>query len=394
MAKGANKGKASIFPYWLLLFAIGFAWFVPASLVPVLVKLFDVGLGSMLLAVSAFGYAVAVLGLVAGYVSAKYSIKTSLYLAAAITLVGLVGRAYAPNYLTFIIMDFFAAIGFPFALSPVGNVCESLYKEKAHTAVGISIGALFLGMAFGSLLGPSLLAMFGISGALWSTALLAAVAAIWVFLGIRGHSYYKGYSLKGAFAWGMLKNWYIGVAVAAIAVTFGSISATVLSLHNVANALELGGLLGGILYIGSSFGAIVLPLLFERHNAIKLGVIATGVLTFLSTIAMAWGLGYTTDIALIASGLFFFGFFGNGGFWSLALSTTANYAHDPAHAGFATAMFTSIANLGVGIIPVYLGVQFGSASTIGTGVSIVIGAAFVSMLLAPLLKAKSSKKRN
>ncbi len=390
MTKGLNNSKASIFPYWFLLFAIGFAWFVPASLVPVLVKQFNVGLGSILLAVSAFGYAVAALGLLAGYVSAKFTIKTSLYASAAITLLGLIGRASAPNYPTFIIMDFFAAIGFPFALSPVGNVCESLYKEKAHTAVGISVGALFLGMAFGSLFGPSLLSVFGISGALWSTALLAAVASIWVFFGIKG-AYYKGQSLKGAFAWGMLKNWYIGIAVAAIAVTFGSIPATVLSLHNVANALEMGGLLGGILYIGSSFGAIALPLLFERHNAIRLGVIATGVLTFLSTIAMAWGLGYTADLALIASGLFFFGFFGNGGLWSLALSTTANYVNDPARAGFATAMFTAIANLGVGVIPVYLGVEFGSISTIGTGVAIVIGAGLVSMILAPLLKASKKK---
>ncbi|MGC8538541.1 MAG: MFS transporter [Candidatus Micrarchaeia archaeon] len=393
-AKEGVEGKWSeLFPYWFLLLIIGFSWFILAPLVPELMKLFSVGLGSILLIVSSYGYTMVILGLLAGWISAKFTVKAALYSAAIITVLGLIGRALAPNYLTFLIMGIFAAIGYPLAMAPVGSISESMFKHRAHTVIGISVGVLFLGMAFGAFLGPSIYSVVGISGTMWFTVLLALVAAIWIGFGIRNYpTYYKGKSLKGSFKLGMIKNWYIGLAIASMSVMFGGIASTVLLLHNipVGSALAYGGLLGGLAFLGSAFGAIILPPLFEKYNLFRAGIITTAILAFISIAVMTLGLAYTTDILLIAAGFFLFGFFGNA-FWSMALTSTTNYVSDPAQAGFATSMYSVLSNLGVAIIPVYLGTEFGSMATIGIGVAVVLVIEIIAVILAPLLKAKKAE---
>jgi predicted MFS family arabinose efflux permease len=67
--------------YWFLLFTIGFGWFILAPLVPELGSLFHVDLASILLLVSTYGYTMVVLGLLAGWLSAKFTVKSSLYTA-------------------------------------------------------------------------------------------------------------------------------------------------------------------------------------------------------------------------------------------------------------------------------------------------------------------------
>ena len=52
-------------PYWFLLFTIGFGWFILAPLLPALSKALSVGLGSVLLIVSSYGYTMVVFGLLA-----------------------------------------------------------------------------------------------------------------------------------------------------------------------------------------------------------------------------------------------------------------------------------------------------------------------------------------
>jgi len=273
-------------------------------------------------------------------------------------------------------------------MAPVGSISESISKEKAHTIVGVSVGILFLGMAFGAFFGPGLFGAFGLGGVLWITAVLAILAGIWIAFGIKGYpTYYKGKSLKGTFKWGMLKNWYVGLAIASISVMFGGIASTVLLLNNFdkADALMYGGILGGLAFLGSALGAIILPPIFEKYKKLKLGIITTAFLMFVSAVAMAGGLAFSTDILLIATGFFFFGFFGNA-FWSMALTSTTNYVSDPAQAGFATSMYSVVTNLGVALIPVFLGVYFGSLSTIYIGVIAVIVIEFIALVIAPELK--------
>jgi len=387
-AQGSNVGLINLLPYWFLLLTIGFSWFILAPLVPALISTFNVSLSAIMLIISTYGYTMVILGLLAGYIAAKFTVKSALYWSALISIIGLVGRALAPDYMTFLIMGIIAAIAYPLAMAPVGSISESISKEKAHTIVGVSVGILFLGMAFGAFFGPGLFGAFGLGGVLWITAVLAILAGIWIAFGIKGYpTYYKGKSLKGTFKWGMLKNWYVGLAIASISVMFGGIASTVLLLNNFdkADALMYGGILGGLAFLGSALGAIILPPIFEKYKKLKLGIITTAFLMFVSAVAMAGGLAFSTDILLIATGFFFFGFFGNA-FWSMALTSTTNYVSDPAQAGFATSMYSVVTNLGVALIPVFLGVYFGSLSTIYIGVIAVIVIEFIALVIAPELK--------
>jgi len=387
-AQGSNVGLINLLPYWFLLLTIGFSWFILAPLVPALISTFNVSLSAIMLIISTYGYTMVILGLLAGYIAAKFTVKSALYWSALISIIGLVGRALAPDYMTFLIMGIIAAIAYPLAMAPVGSISESISKEKAHTIVGVSVGILFLGMAFGAFFGPGLFGAFGLGGVLWITAILAILAGIWIAFGIKGYpTYYKGKSLKGTFKWGMLKNWYVGLAIASISVMFGGIASTVLLLNNFgkADALMYGGILGGLAFLGSALGAIILPPIFEKYKKLKLGIITTAFLMFVSAVAMAGGLAFSTDILLIATGFFFFGFFGNA-FWSMALTSTTNYVSDPAQAGFATSMYSVVTNLGIALIPVFLGVYFSSLSTIYIGVIAVIVIEFIALVIAPELK--------
>ena len=377
-------------PYWFLLFTIGFGWFILSPLVPILGKVFGVNLTSIILLISAYGYTMVVLGLLAGYISAKFTVKAALYSAAIISVIGLIGRAISPNYISFLITGIIAAIAYPLAMAPVGTVADSMFKDKSHTVIGISVGLLFLGMAFGAFLGPGIFTDFGLSGALWTTVVLAIIAAIWIGFGIKGYpTFYKGKSLKGSFKIGMIKNWYVGLSISAVSVMFGGVASTVLILHkfSVLSALSYGGLMGGLAFLGSALGAIILPPLFEKYKQFRLGLVFTGVLMFLATILMVLGLSYTSAIAAIAAGFFLFGFFGNA-YWSMAMTSTTNYVSDPAQAGFATSMYSVFTNLGVAFVPVILGGYFGSFSTIAIGVTAVLILEFISMVLSPVLLAR------
>ena len=385
-------------PYWFLLFTIGFGWFILSPLVPILGKVFGVNLTSIILLISAYGYTMVVLGLLAGYISAKFTVKAALYSAAIISVIGLIGRAISPNYIAFLITGIIAAIAYPLAMAPVGTVADSIFKDKAHTVIGISVGMLFLGMAFGAFLGPGIFGAFGLSGTLWTTVVLAIIAAIWIGFGIKGYpTFYKGKSLKGSFKPGMIKNWYVGLSISAVSVMFGGIASTVLLLHkfSVLSALSYGGLMGGLAFLGSALGAIILPPLFEKYKQFRLGLVSTGVLMFAATLLMVLGLSYTSAIAAIAAGFFLFGFFGNA-YWSMAMTSTTNYVSDPAQAGFATSMYSVFTNLGVAFVPVILGGYFGSFSTIAIGVTAVLVLEFISMILSPtlLVKKVASKVRS
>ncbi|MEM3827011.1 MAG: MFS transporter [Candidatus Micrarchaeaceae archaeon] len=378
-------------PYWFLLFTIGFGWFILAPLLPALSKALSTGLGNVLLIVSSYGYTMVVLGLLAGYIAAKFTVKNALYSAMIISIVGLFGRALSvSNYASFLIFGIIAAIAYPLAMAPVGSVASSIYKEKSHTIIGISVGMLFLGMAIGALVGPYIFGSFGLSGTMWLTVVLAVLAAIWLPFKANGYpTFYKGKSLHGSFKLGMIKNWYVGLAIASMSVMFGSIASTVLLLHKLAisTALAYGGLFGGLAFLGSALGAIILPPLFEKYRAIRAGLVTTGVLSFVFVAMMVLSLSYTSLLGVIALAYFLFGFFGNA-YWSMAMTSTTNYVEDPAKAGFATSMYSVATNLGVAIIPVFVGVEFASLSSIAIGVSVVLVLEVIAMLLAPTLKAK------
>ncbi|WP_075057096.1 hypothetical protein [Thermogymnomonas acidicola] len=205
------------------------------------------GTSSVLLLVSLYGYTMVVLGLLSGFISARFSVVRSLYISAALSVIGLALRIVAYNYTFLFIATLIAAVAYPMAVAPpVGSVAESLTPGRAHTTVGISVGILFMGMAIGSLVSPYLIAD-GIREAFGVSAILALVALV-VLPPMRARDYPQDYrggrSLRGgSFRTGMLKNWYVGFLVSSISVMFGSIASSSLIARGVpeGTALSVGG---------------------------------------------------------------------------------------------------------------------------------------------------------
>ncbi len=377
-------------PYLFLLLVMGLGWFIIAPLVPELGTTLGVSLSSVLLLISIYGYALIVLSLPAGWLSAKFTIKRVLYASSAFSAVGLVGRALSPGYSSFLITGLVAAIAFPLAIAPVGSVAESLFKGRSHAVIGMSLGMLFLGMGLGSLLGPWIYSLFGIHGALWLTAVLSVVAAVWIFVGVRDYPKYSG-TLREVFKPGMIKNWYVGFAIPPISVLFGSVISTVLRLHGLpeSSALYYSGLIGGLIFIGAAIGSMVLPLFFERRRMVRAGLVITGTIMFVFVTMMTLSLSFTTMIVLIAISYFFSGFFANA-YVSMAMASTTHYVSNPSEAGFVTSIFNTFTGIGIALIPMFLGVEFGSLSTIYIGAFLLLAIEFVAMLLSPMLRAGRS----
>jgi hypothetical protein len=217
------------------------------------------------------------------------------------------------------------------------------------------------------------------------TAILALIAMVLIISFLRRYPSHYERSLKGSFNPGMIKNWYVGLAIASISVMFGSIASVVLQIHGIVTLLAviMGGFLTGLSFLGSGLGAIILPSLLESR--LRLGLILTGLLTFFSAIIAVISISFTVNFPLIALGYFLFGFFGNA-YWSMAMASTTLYVNDPAKAGFATSMYSVITNVGVSIIPVTVGVLFNDNSTIAEGVIIVVIIELIAALLSFFLK--------
>lgn len=379
----------SLIPYWFLLFTIGFGWFILAPLVPDLISLYNASKGGVILLISLYGYTMVAVGLLSGYISAKFTAKVSLLLAAALSIVGLAGRSFSSGYTEFLIFQIVAATAYPLAMAPVGSIATSMESEKSHTIVGVSVGSLFIGMATGSFMGPVLNSAYGLHETLLLTVILAVVAVVLLAPVVGKYpAKYKGKSLKGSFEPSMLKNWYVGLVISSLAVMFSSIAASSLIGQNISvpKAESYGGVLGGLSFLGSGLGAIILPPVFERTGTLKTGLVTTSVLSLIFIFMLSYFLAHFSDLLLVAAGFFLFGFFGNS-FWSMAMTSTTKYVRDPAQAGFATSMFSVATNLGVAFIPVFLGPLFLGKATVG--ISVVVLMVLLAFVLSPTLRVNA-----
>ncbi len=380
-----------LIPYWFFVFTIGFGWFILAPIVPELSKHLSVNLSSVLLILSVYGYTMAIIGLIAGLLSAKFTMKLTLYLAMIFSITGLLLRSFSTNYIEFLIFSLLAASAYPLALAPVGSIAESIDKKRSATIAGLSIGFLFLGMSFGSLIGPYIYLLFSLFGTLILPAILTILASISLFILLPEYpEKYKGKSLKGVFKIGMLKNWYIGLAMASISILFGGIASTALGFHfSAIFALKLSGLLSGLEFLGSALGALILPFMFEKFHLIKTGTVISGLMAFLFAIVLLFSLVYTDMSYLIIISFFIFGFFGNA-LWVMALNSIINYADDPAKAGFATSMYSVATNIGVAIIPVFIGAEFATITTAIYGIIPTIIIVLIAFTVSPVILSKRS----
>jgi len=156
-----------LLPLWFLLFTIGFGWFLLAPLVPALSSIFNISIGAVIFMISEYGLTMVILGILAGWLSARLTIRRVLITSAALSMIGLMGRAFACNYSSFLLLQTVAAAAYPLSLAPIGAVAQAVYSERSHTIVGASVGILFLGMAMGSLLGPHMFLAWGLRGSLY-----------------------------------------------------------------------------------------------------------------------------------------------------------------------------------------------------------------------------------
>ncbi|MCL4312240.1 MAG: MFS transporter [Candidatus Thermoplasmatota archaeon] len=378
-----------LIPYWFFVFTIGFGWFILAPVIPELMVHLSATLSEIVLILSVYGYTMAIIGLLAGVLSAKFTVKSSIYLAMAFSTAGLLVRVFATDYSEFLVLSIVAASAYPFSLAPVGSIAESMDPKKSATIIGLSIGFLFLGMSFGALIGPYIYLAFSLTGIMALPAILTILASIWLFIYLPQYpERYKGKSLRGSFKPGMIKNWYIGMAMASISILFGDIAATALGFHFTGNfLLKLSGLMGGVEFLGSALGALILPFIFERYHFIRLGTVLTALVSFVFAIILLYSLVYTSFAVLITGSFFIFGFFGNA-FWVLALNSIINYVEDPGRAGFATSMYSVATNVGVAIIPVVISAEFVSISRSIYGIIPALLIVLVSFLISPLILSK------
>lgn len=380
-----------LIPYWILNFTIGFGWFSLAPLVPSLISQFSVGLSSITLLISLYGYTMVIFALVSGYLSARFSVTMSLIAAAAISSVGLFLRAFSPNYDFLFVAQFIAAIAYPLALGPVGSLAQSISKERSHMIVGVSVGILFLGMSAGSFLTPFILSSLGSVNNVF--LLIAAISLIaLVTLPFATGKYprdYAGRTLRGVFKAGMFKNWYVGLIISSFSVMFGGIAAEALGVFPFiggAKAQSYSGVLSGLSFLGSALGAIILPPIFESIKRVRVGMISTSLIAVASMALLGYGLAYSGNYGLLMASFFSFGFFGNA-YWSMAMTSTTRYSPDPAQAGFATSMYSVATNLGVAFVPTLLGPFF--LGNHGAGVGIVVGAVALGFVISFFLKVST-----
>lgn len=383
------NNTVKLLPYWMLNFTIGFGWFSLAPLVPHLISQFSVGEGAIILLISLYGYTMVVVALISGYLSSRYSVSSTLTLAAIISSAGLFFRAFSNSYDILLIAQIVAALAYPLAVAPVGSIAQSINPKNSHTIVGVSIGILFLGMSAGAFLTPSIYSALGsVSNVFLLDAAVSLIALVTLPLVLKSYPKdYAGKSLKGSFKPGMLKNWYIGLIISSLSVMFGGIAASELISHKMAldTAISYAGLLSGLAFLGSALGAIILPPLFEKSGKVRTGMIGTSLISLLAIASLAYALSYTTEVNLLMASYFLFGFFGNA-FWSMALTSTTKYVEDPAQAGFSTSMYSVATNLGVAFVPTFLGPYFSTNAL--PGVIIVSAMVAVGFVLSFFLKVK------
>lgn len=363
-------------PYWFLNFTIGFGWFTLAPIVPQISTFYSVGISSVLLLISLYGYTMVAFALLSGYISARYSVRITLISSAVISFLGLLFRSFSTDYSYLFISQVVAASAYPLALGPVGAISQSVDQRRSHTIVGVSVGILFLGMSMGAFLTPYIYTGLGhsVKNTFFLDAMLALAAV--AVLPTTSRFYpkeYAGRSLRGTFRIGMVKNWYVGLIISSFSVMFGGIAAAELLQHHVpvSVALTYSGILTGLAFLGSALGAIVLPPLFEKINRIRAGMVVSSALTLASVSSLTYYLGFTGQLNILAISYFAFGFFGNA-FWSMAMTSTTRYVEDPARSGFSTSMYSVATNLGVALIPVFYGPFFQSDTLAGVIITIVL----------------------
>ncbi len=339
-------------PYAAFAFTLGLGWFVLAPLVPVLMAHFHIALGSALLPISLFGYAMIVGSLPAGFWVARQGPGPALKLAVALTAAGLITRALAADYPVFVVGQALAALAYPLLIAPIGAVLRLGGLAHLKSATGLVIGTLFFGMAVGALLGGHLRP----STDLWLAVTVNLLAGFWLWTRVARLEPPTPVTL-GPVRLVMSGWWVIGFVVASTTVMMGSVSSAALTHLHVASALTLGSLLTALTFVGSAVGAAAFGWIGQRAGD-DTRRLQQGLGIVMWVVTMAAGAVLTGLWPVRGSGLdalfLLLGLVGNG-WYALALESAARDARSAGSAGLATAGYSLASNVGVAVLPTLLG---------------------------------------
>lgn len=374
--------------YVLMGFSIGFAWFVLAPMVPGLIGLYKSSLAQVLLLISLYGYAMVVVSFPAAWWAMKSGPQKLFKAAVIISVIGLAIRAIGSSYSVALIGQGIAALAYPMIISPIGAVLKLTDYPKPRSLTGLTIGLLFFGMALGAFIAPSLLHGFGIAGTMWFVTIINALAGINLLTNLKRLPLPQ--SAPAVERPLLITRWsLVGLAVASISVMLGSIAGEALGKLGVSasGALALGSLLTALTFLGSAVGAVVLARIADGVARPEQYQKVLAVLTWL---ALLWvGLALTGHAAhsagMLEVGFFVFGAFGNG-WYSLALEASARKAQSAGAAGISTAGFSIVSNLGVAILPVFLGPLILTSGSTWLVLTLVL---MLIAVLVPLLSRQS-----
>lgn len=369
-------GARLLGPYGAFAFTLGFGWFVLAPLVPTEIAQLGVPLWAILLLISLYGYAMVAGSLPAGYYVSRRGPGPALVVAVVLTFVGLTIRALATSYDLFLAGQIIAALAYPFLIAPIGAVLRMSGVRATKSGTGLVIGTLFLGMAFGALVGGHL----GASNGLWVAVVLNVIAGGWLArLAVRQTP--RRDRALGPLNLAVHPRWIVGFVVASTSVMFGSVAtAALVHLHSPVASI-IGGNLAALTFLGSAVGAAAFGWIGQRMDQASEGLervlgAAALVFTFVAA-AFLTGVIPTTpggiDLTFLLLGI-------SGNAWyTLALEDSARAAVSAGAAGLATAGYSLASNVGVALVPVLLGPLAISAGGVWLAITTVLVALGVAV---------------
>ena len=347
----SSRTSGILAAYVSFAFVVGFGWFILAPLVPAIMTRFHAPLGSVLLLISLYGYAMIVASLPAGLWTAKRGPKPVLRFAAILTVAGFLVRVVSSSYTELFIGQVVAALAYPFLIAPIGSVLRISGVKRTKMATGLVIGCLFLGMALASLSAPSM--SLGTNFRL--TALLAIAVGLWLAISVKWTA--PGFvSQAQPIAIAVSPWWWVGFVISSISVLYGSISTIALAHLHIPRAVFVGAFLSSLTFLGSAAGAAFFGWLGQfRDNSMTLQrILAIASWLLLMICALQLTGTFSVHVRGLAWSYAGFGFLGNG-WYTLALEASARQAQNAGSAGMGTAAYSMASNLGVAIVPVVLG---------------------------------------
>jgi sugar phosphate permease len=247
-----------------------------------------------------------------------FGIRIAVGLGAAITgIFGLLRGIVASNYTLVLIAQIGIAIGQPFILNAVTTVAARWFpiRERA-TAAGLGTLAMYLGILLALVLTPYLTIQSQISGMLLTYGIVAVIAAVVFFAFVRERPPTPpcppDQEARSLVFDGLRESLRMRDFVLLLAIFFvglGVFNATTTWIEDIVRPRGFStiqaGTTGGLMIVGGIIGAVVVPMLSDRHRR-RTPYLLLAVMG--ATLGLV-GITFATSYWLLLVSAFVFGFF-------------------------------------------------------------------------------------